>query len=159
MPVTRSCVNWRRLGLGVVVLAIGAVWRTIGYEGHVFRESGRLPQLRLGDVLTAPLFVVAVVLIALAFGVGLGRRMLGGLLLAVALMYPLLSFPWDGRVVWGRNHHGIHTTDVLAFVPLLASVIVLACVGRRPTGCGGPLSTTPSPPSNRTIESSDPRAR
>ncbi len=116
--------GWGLLG-GLAVLAFGALWRYQGIEGHVYVEAGRLPQLRAGDVATIPLFVAAVWLIARAFVTSLRRRVAGGLLLAAGLAYPLFSYPWDGRVVFGQHHHGIHNTDAFAVVLLVASLVAL----------------------------------
>jgi hypothetical protein len=123
--VGRWTVNGGRLLVGTAVLFFGAIWRYQGLEGPVFIEAGRVPQLRAGDVVTAPLFLIAVGLIATAFVTSTRRQIIGGLLLGLGLAYPLFSFPWDGRVIIGQHHHGVHNTDALALVLLLGALIAL----------------------------------
>ena len=118
-------VRGGRLLGGIAVLFFGAVWRYQGLEGHVFIEAGRLPQIRAGDVATVPLFVIAVGLIATSFVTSTRRQLVGGLLLGIGVAYPLFSFPWDGRVIIGQHHHGVHNTDALALVLLAGAVIAL----------------------------------
>ncbi len=84
-----------------------------------------MPQIRAGDIVTIPLFVFAVGLIAASFLTSTRRQIVGGLLLGLGLLYPLFSYPWDGRVVFGQRHHGIHSTDVLALVLLVGALSAL----------------------------------
>ena len=121
----RWMVSGGRLLGGIAVLVFGALWRYQGLEGQVYIEAGRVPQLRAGDIVTAPVFVFAVGLIATSFVTTTRRQIVGGLLLGLGLLYPLFSYPWDGRVVFGQRHHGIHTTDALALVLLIGALIAL----------------------------------
>ncbi len=125
ITVGRWTVRGGGLLVGIAVLFFGAIWRYQGLEGPVFIEAGRVPQLRAGDVVTVPLFVLAVGLIATSFVTSTRRQIVGGLLLGLGLLYPLFSYPWDGRVVFGQRHHGIHTTDALALVLLIGALIAL----------------------------------
>ncbi len=139
----RWVISSGRLVGGVAVLGFGAMWRYQGIEGHVFVEAGRLPQLRAGDVVTIPAFVAAIALTTTAFVTTVRRRVLGGLLAGTGLAYPLFSYPWDGRVVFGQHHHGIHSTDAVALVILAGAIVALMttgdAAGRRPYRRGGPL--------------------
>ena len=123
--IGRWTVSGPRLLGGLAVLFFGALWRYQGLEGHVFIEAGRLPQIRAGDVVSGPLFMIAVGLIATSFVTSTRRQMIGGLLLGAGMAYPLFSFPWDGRVIFGQHHHGIHNTDALALVLLVGGLIAL----------------------------------
>lgn len=126
-----SRIHWWRLFAGAAVLCAAAVWRAVGFEGHVFKESGRLPQLRLGDLLTVPLTVVGLAAVAGAFDIERRRQIIAALLILAGLLYPLCSYPWDGRVVWGRHHHGLHSTDGVSLLPLTLGSLLLVLSPRR----------------------------
>lgn len=107
-------------GFGVLVVAVTVRCFT-PVTGRVLITLGtHLPALRVVDLLTGPLALLGVAIVASAPGLSPVRRGAGSAALAVAVAWPALKLGDMGPVVLSLTRsHGVHTHDAL-LVPWLA---------------------------------------
>ncbi len=112
-------------GFGVLVAAIA--WRCYATAtGPVlFAPATSMPAIRPIDLLTAPLALLGLGILASAPGLALLRRVTGFTALIAAVAWPAVKFDQVGPVVFSlTENHGVHTTDVL-LLPWLALGLTL----------------------------------
>jgi hypothetical protein len=89
-------------------------------------DGGRLPSIHEGDIVTAPLGLAGLALLASAPRLPTWRRIAGAGLTIAAILWPVSTSDKAGPVVVSLgSSHGIHKYDVLAVVPAMAAAALL----------------------------------
>ncbi len=114
--------------VGGVLVAFGWLWKVKGSSGELIGHLGPLPGITSGDLLTAPLLLTGLTLVASVPGLSWRRRAGGAGLLVACMIWVTSELPWDDPLVPGLQfqRHGVHLLDALAAVPLAGAVILLS---------------------------------
>ncbi len=117
-----------RFGLAGLLLGAAGVWRLAGPKGQVVARLGPFPDLMSADVLTVPLTVAALAVLAGASQVPRSRKVVGVAALVTAVLWVTSEWPWDDPLIpglqWGR--HGVHVLDAVAVAPALLGLAALS---------------------------------
>ncbi len=135
-PIIRSMRSLVRLVVGLGLVAGAVAFRCVATIGGRFvADLGpHLPSLMSVDLLTGPVALVGVALIAATSGLGAVRRGAGTLALAAAIGWPAIKFGDLSPVIVSlSSRHGVHVHDVV-ILPFLAAALVLLAPWRAPAG-------------------------
>jgi hypothetical protein len=114
-----------RVLVGVCLLGAAGLWRLMAPSGEMLVDGGRLPSIHEGDIVTAPLGLAGLALLASAPRLPTWRRIAGAGLTLSAILWPVSTSDRAGPVVATLGSHGIHKYDVLAIVPAMAAAALL----------------------------------
>ena len=111
--------------MGASLLGAAGLWRLVAPSGAMLVHGGRLPSIHKGDIVTAPLGLAGLALLASAPQLATWRRIAGAGLMFAAILWPVSTSDKAGPVVVSLGSHGIHKYDVLAVVPAMAAAALL----------------------------------
>jgi hypothetical protein len=127
----RTAILSRRAGLGkrvligVCLLGAAGLWRLAVPTGKTLFDGACLPSVHVGDIVTIPLGLAGLALLASAPRLPTWRRIAGAGLTIAAILWPVSTSDKAGPVVVSLGSHGIHKYDVLAVVPAMAAAALL----------------------------------
>ena len=114
-----------RVLVGACLLGAAGLWRLMAPTGDMLLDGGCLPSINEGDIVTAPLGLTGLALLASAPRLPTWRRLAGAGLMVAAILWPVSTSEKAGPVVVSLGNHGIHKYDVLAVVPAMAAAALL----------------------------------
>jgi hypothetical protein len=116
----------RRFVAGLILGAVGFVWRIRGPIGHVEVYNERVPDIRAADFVIVPLIGIGLLLVSSRPGVRLVDRVIGTGLILLAGAWMVTRHPLQGPIVWsGPHQHGLHLGDIFAAIPGLIGLQIL----------------------------------
>jgi hypothetical protein len=103
-------------------------------SGKMLFDGGCLPSVHVGDIVTIPLGLAGLALLASAPRLPTWRRVAGAGLMLAAILWPVSTSDKAGPVVVALGSHGIHRYDALSVVPatVAAALLGFRCPVRRP---------------------------
>lgn len=117
----------RRLIIGLANLAIAAWWRLRGTLGDEIFPGTLFAGFRWGDLVTIPICLIGLVLLASRPGASWFQRVGGSLLLMLSVAWVTSKNMDLGPTLWTiESGHGIHSGDLPAVVPGLLGFWILA---------------------------------
>jgi hypothetical protein len=124
----------KRVLIGVCLLGAAGLWRLAVPSGKMLVDCGCLPSVHEGDIVTIPLGLAGLALLASAPRLPVWRRVAGAGLMLAAILWPVSTSDKAGPVVVALGSHGIHRYDALSIVPATAAAALLGfrCLVRRP---------------------------
>lgn len=127
VPTTTESNYRRRLLVGLANLAIAAWWRLRGTMGNEIFPGTLLAGVRWGDLITIPICVVGLVLLASRPRATWFQRIGGCLLLVLAVAWVTSkNMDMGPTLLTIESGHGVHRGDLLAVAPGLLGFWVLA---------------------------------
>lgn len=111
--------------VGVCLLGAAGLWRLVAPSGKMLVDFGCLPSVHVGDIVTVPLGLAGLALLASAPRLPTWRRVAGAGLTLAAILWPVSTSEKAGPVVVSLGNHGIHRYDVLTVVPAMAAAALL----------------------------------
>jgi hypothetical protein len=114
-----------RVLVGGCLLGAAGLWRLVAPTGKMLVDLGFLPSVHEGDIVTIPLGLAGLALLASAPRLPTWRRAAGAGLTLAAIHWPVSTSEMAGPVVVSLGKHGIHRYDVLAVVPAMAAAALL----------------------------------
>ena len=114
-----------RVLVGACLIGAAGLWRLVAPPGEMLVDGGWLPSIHVGDIVTAPLGLAGLALLASAPRLATWRRIAGAGLTLAAILWPVSTSDMAGPVVASFGNHGIHKYDVLAVVPAMAAAALL----------------------------------
>lgn len=127
MRVPRVTAPRLRVVVGAGLVLFAGVWRFAGPRSDVIAHRYPLPAVTEADVVTIPVAVAGLLLLASTPRIATWRRVAGMGCLIVAVLLPTSGKPRSGPVMVTIAHfHGIHVSDLLAIVPAMLGATLLA---------------------------------
>jgi hypothetical protein len=114
-----------RVLVGACLLGAAGLWRLVAPSGKMLVDGGCLPSVHEGDIVTVPVVLAGLALLASAPRLATWRRVAGAGLTLAAILWPVSTSEMAGPVVVSLGNHGIHRYDVLSVVPAMAAAALL----------------------------------
>ena len=116
----RRRADARVIAVGVVFVAVAAVFWAVAPTGRVVFDAHRVPPISKRDVIAAGLVAAGALTLVSSSGSSALRRLLGLGSIAVGAAWFLTSHRFEGEVIASvSRRHGFHRNDWLAVFPIV----------------------------------------
>jgi hypothetical protein len=127
MRIPRLTAPRLRVVVGTGLLAFAGLWRFAGPRSAVVAHHAPFPPVTEADVVTIPVAVAGLALLASAPRLAPWRRVAGVACLITAVLWPTSDNSRSGPVIATISQsHGIHLYDLMALLPALVGGTLLA---------------------------------